>query len=322
MQFGNCHDGQTKLTLGLLEFIQRVSDERVDKKQPMHLLYVGASSVAADAARIAFPDMRQTIFDPASNMKTLMPPGYKREVTIVGSTDKVTRDAKLVAVTNFFLDETCNTLRSKRFVDNELLLFVSDIRLNAMSEEAIVQDMLNQQKWAIDMKCDWFMFKFRIPYDIKLLARYSKNAVTKAGQMFYLSGDLMIQPYAPVGSGELRLIGHKRSNGLRSKYYDVEKLEDLAFAHNHFWRGNAVFEGGVSPYDFAVEKKIMAWFDDDVSKKVKSAIDAYRRTAKKLNAAECALHNPDIRGLLGRRLNSQCKAKATSVRRSGNSVGK
>ena len=73
---------------------------------------------------------------------------------------------------------------------------------------------------------------------------------------------------------------------MRSKYYDVEKLEDLSFAHNYFWRGNAVFEGSVSPYDFAVEKKIMAWFDDAVGKKVKSAIDAYRRTAKKLNAAE------------------------------------
>jgi hypothetical protein len=311
MQLGVCHDGQTKLTLVLLEFVQRVYDNRVDKKRQVHLLYVGASSVAADAVRIAFPDMRQTIYDPASNMRTLMPPGYRKEVKIVTSTDKVTREPKLVAVTDFFTDDTCDALRSNRFIENELLLFVSDIRLDAMSETDIVKDMLNQQKWAVDAKCDWFMFKFRLPYDQKLLARYSS---TKPGNMYYLSGDLMIQPYPPVGSVELRLVGQRRSNGLRSKHYDVGKLEDLLFAHNHFWRGNAVFEGGVSPYDLAVENKILARLDGDARKRVKATIDAQRRSAKKTNAAACALLNPGYRGLLGKRLNSQCREKVRKIR--------
>jgi hypothetical protein len=180
-----------------------------------------------------------------------------------------------------------------------------------MSETDIVKDMLNQQKWAVDAKCDWFMFKFRLPYDQKLLARYSS---TKPGNMYYLSGDLMIQPYPPVGSVELRLVGQRRSNGLRSKHYDVGKLEDLLFAHNHFWRGNAVFEGGVSPYDLAVENKILARLDGDARKRVKATIDAQRRSAKKTNAAACALLNPGYRGLLGKRLNSQCREKVRKIR--------
>lgn len=307
MKLGNCHDGQTKLTLGLLEFLQRACDSNSKKKRKMHLLYVGASSVAANAAMITFPEIRQTNFDPAPNFQQLMPASYRKKALVTNSTASISKTAPIVAITAFFEDDTPKVLRSGgRFAEDEVLLFVSDIRLDDTSETAIVGDMLTQQRWAQELKCDWFMFKFRIPFERELVARYSsKSANTK---MQYLSGDLVIQPYSPVSSAELRLIGKRCGNGLRSKLYDVEKIENLVFAHNIFWRGNAVFEGGVSPYDLAAERKILSRLDG----RAKLAIDAYRKAANKETAAKCALgktkkHKP--KSVLGNMIVANCAKK-------------
>eukprot|EP00873_Tetraselmis_striata_P034020 jgi/Tetstr1/454284/TSEL_041203.t1 len=321
LQFGNCHDGQTKLTLTLLEFIQGAVDSaRVSgaPDAPMHLVYVGASSVAANAARIAFPGIRQTIFDPATNMMTLMPAAYRKAATIADSAATgLTPEPKILAVADFFRDDTAKRLRAQRLRPGETLLFVSDIRNDAKSGDAIASDMLAQQRWARLMKCDRYVLKFRIPFEDRqeVLEKYRRGApatVRSDGKsMHYLGGDLVIQPYSPVGSAELRLVGQRRGNGLRSAVHDIERIEDLVFAHNHFWRGNAVFDGGVSPYDLAVERKVMAWFSSPSRQNaVMKAVDGHRFQARKRTPAECTLRNPGRPGALGKALRATCARRA------------
>ena len=389
IRFGVCHDGQTKLTLTLLEFVQRASDGASKTKKAkanaadrplskpasggaaaapsrssrgavaasareksrelrqgaveaprMHLLYVGASSVAAEAVRIAFPNVRQTIFDPAENMMSLMPGEYRKRAAFYRSAEELNQHDHIAALPVYYTDETPAVLLRKRFLEDETILFASDIRMNATSELDIVADMLNQKKWAVALRSHWYMFKFRIPYGSaevprsSLIAMYNEaqprkaKAVTdksaKAGgsaeeggsadRISYLSGDLMIQPYSPVGSGELRLIGKRSTNGvMRNKKYDLNEIEDLIFAHNYFWRTNAVFQGGVSPYDLAAERKILSWFDSRTAGAVRRAIENYRSMSGKQNAALCALRhktNKKLRpGALGALVKADCAAQ-------------
>lgn len=62
----NCHDGQAKLALMLLEFLAGSVSGAGGRK--FHLVYVGASAPAAEAARLAFPAVKQTIFDPNDDL--------------------------------------------------------------------------------------------------------------------------------------------------------------------------------------------------------------------------------------------------------------
>ena len=298
MQFGNCHDGQTKLILALLEFVQGAVKKF--KNAAMHLVYVGASTPAADAVRIAFPSVRQTIFDPADNMMRLMPPGY-RKVARVTHRIGYHPDDRIVAVRDFFGDETALNIRSTRGIDKagELLLFASDVR-NDNDDESIVEDMLNQQRWARLLKCDRFVMKFRIPFDEsreKSIARYGPPRGFKPDgrTMHYLVGDIYIQAYPPVGSVELRIVG----NGRRRKGYDVSRIEDLMFAHNHFWRPHALFGASYLQYDHAVEKYILENLPGSTRARVELAIAANRKRSGKKTMRDCVRKNKGRPGEVG-----------------------
>jgi len=211
-------------------------------------------------------------------------------------------------------------IQSERIYDKEKILFVSDIRLDN-NERDIIRDMKSQQKWTKELMCEWYMLKFRPPFERdyngniesreSLLNLY--GPLKKTGCLPYISGDLMIQPYAPLGSGELRLIGcrSKRGDPYRVNYYDLNEIEDLTFAHNYFWRGNAIFKGikggAISPYGLAVEKSIIHGLDDKVKSKVLSGIKRTRNRSSKPNVPTCTLNNRAIPGDIGRILQKQCK---------------
>ena len=304
MQLGNCHDGQMKLTLGLLEFVRDAVDyyeSRAPRPVPrMHLVYVGASSVAAHAALLAFPDMRQTIFDPAPNMMDLMPKAYRDKTTVRKTFDGMNREEQLSAFDAYFDDDTPALMIKKRLRADELILYVSDIRIDALTERGVATDMVRQQKWAVDLKCDWYMFKFRPPYSTRDATAdgISAEYYTPPGEehvpdhMYYLLGSLMLQPYAPVGSGELRLIGQRFKNKpFRYVHYSLGRIEDLTFAHNHFWRGNAMFrlKTGelVSAFDVAAEKAIVGNLPEGAREAVSRFITETRSKGGKRTFAEC-----------------------------------
>ena len=298
MQSGNCHDGQTKLTLALLEFVQGAAAKHPGA--PMHLVYVGASSRASDAVRVAFPAVRQTIFDPAVSMIHLMPPGYRQNARVIDKSALIGEHPNdhIVAVRDFFGDETASAIRSARGIDRagELLLFTSDVRASEnATDDSIVKDMIDQQRWALLVRCDRFMFKFRIPYDegrAEAIARYGPPRGFKPDgkSMHYLAGDLFFQAYPSVGSAEMRLVG----TGRRRKAYDISRIEDLAFAHNHFWRAHAMFanqtgagEAGIAPYDRAVEARIIGAIPGSARARVARAIDAGRERSGKQTLQAC-----------------------------------
>jgi hypothetical protein len=307
MQFGNCHDGQTKLTLGLLEFLKKAVDAYGEYIQ-MHLVYVGASSVAAYAAMLAFPQIRQTIFDPAENMEGLMPPVYRENSLVTDKIEDLNKNNANIALKTFFDDNTPGILHQQRFLD-ERILYVSDIRINSENEEGIASDMIMQQEWAESLNCDMYMFKFRLPYTTRFSTAeeisqnfYSPKGTAMnppiehmPGNIFYLSGDLMIQPYPPVGSGELRLIGKRGDDGeLVYTHHDMKQIEDLVFNHNHFWRGNAMFHIAETPetqkgypYDVAVEKYILNYIDDDKRRSVEDFINGSRAGFNKATYKKC-----------------------------------
>lgn len=292
----NCHRGQRKLALTLLDFLARVGAREGD-----HLVYVGASSFAAHAAAAAFPAVRQTLYDPDRNLLDLMPKGL--DATVVPRAGPGDADAHVLAVNGFFSDETVSDKLGGRLRRGERVLFVSDIRLDSEDEGSIRREMLAQQGWALALAADFFMFKFRLPYDSDLtapLAHYGQAArrlgyrgKPAAGRMPYLRGELLLQPYPPAQSGELRLVGS--ASKPRFLAYDVADIEAHVNTFNVFWRSHAAFShagAAVSPYDLAAEAAILGSLPADRRGHAARALGA-------LDVAACGLRSLRKSGLGG-----------------------
>ena len=81
----------------------------------------------------------------------------------------------------------------------ENVIFISDIRRTYASEDLILEDMLDQQRWHELMNPKVSMLKFRLPW--------------RAGETEYLEGEVWTQPYAKARSTETRLVVKGREGG-------------------------------------------------------------------------------------------------------------
>lgn len=80
------------------------------------------------------------------------------------------------------------------------MIFISDIRRTYASEDLILEDMLDQQRWHELMNPKVSMLKFRLPW--------------RAGETEYLEGEVWTQPYAKARSTETRLVVRGREGGI------------------------------------------------------------------------------------------------------------
>jgi hypothetical protein len=202
--------------------------------------------------------------------------------------------------------------------------------------------MIMQQEWAESLNCDMYMFKFRLPYSTQYSTAeeisqnfYSPKGAAMdqpiqhmPGHILYLSGDLMIQPYPPVGSGELRLIGMRGADDeLVYTHHNMKQIEDLVFNHNHFWRGNAMFhfENAENldtqkgyPYDVAVEKYILNYFEDATRRSVEEFINRSRAGFNKATYKKCVSNATKGAppGTLGSQIKQGCGEAPPPINRS------
>lgn len=171
----NCHDGQKKLTMSLLEFLSLAMEKLKCTDKDILVIYAGSSGRASAVALNVFPDIQIALYDPDANTLTQMPPSIKnsnRYMTVYRQTNQVAQNLlewrSLMVFTGkagWFTDQTAEYIRQILFPlsKRKHLLFVSDIREEA-TEEKIVQDMKSQMRWTLVLNADAYMFKFRLPY--------------------------------------------------------------------------------------------------------------------------------------------------------------
>ncbi len=268
MSRSNCHNGQRKLALALLEFIAlAISTLRIDESK-VTVLYPGASGVAAAAAAEVFQHARFVLYDPAPNTLDLMPPASRSKFLILRKRTATVPYGRLILFTEgggLFDDR-----EAAKYAGIENLLFVSDIRMYR-TENRIAKDMCDQQRWVVATKAAGYMLKFRMPYawNKEVEERYSEAASGPGVQRVpaaeaspdcipYLDGKLFLQLYPKQASAELRLIGFPR----RSKYvvrpYHTKEIEDALALFNAVYRGHATFSAyrSTGGYERVVEHRI------------------------------------------------------------------
>ena len=266
----NCHDGQRKLTLGLLEFLVKAMDELKCKPEDVFVVYAGGSSLAASVAISLFPELRISLYDPDDkSVFRMLAPSIKNKIMVYKHRSDLpayqVKFAPLMIFTNnagWFSDQTARYCREKLFPMSErkYLLFVSDIRGDT-DEYDIVTDMRSQMRWTLMLKAAFYMHKFRLPYqneentetiksmydDLHHIKPYFSKITIENPEMknnpnaiLYLSGEPLLQPFGPQRTTELRLIGKTaKNNQFTFRYYDVMKTENQAALFNNLYRGYA-----------------------------------------------------------------------------------
>lgn len=270
----NCHNGQRKLIMALLEFVVGTLKETKSAPEDLVVVYIGASGLASVVASTLFPDVQFILFDPAPNTAALIDPSFK-DITIVRNIDlnkqKVRLNKRVTLFTDaagMFSDSTIAPLRAllAKSSPKRLLAIASDIRMSSENNEGgIVHDMLQQQRWTRELEARAYMFKFRIPYsDVEsMIDRYHSawpGVRRRRGSFPYLAGKLHIQLYPQHSSAELRLIGHTFQ---RHAMYSMGGIEDAMSLYNLVYRGNAVFavskaNGHGQTYEEASETLILS----------------------------------------------------------------
>lgn len=114
----------------------------------------------------------------------------------------------------YFTDKT-----AEKYLDiNSSVLFISDIRSGDSKEgdfdDHIASNMQAQQRWVEIIQPKRALLKFRLPFI--------------AGSTQYLDGTLLLQPWAPEMSAELRL----DTDGTKYKSYDHTEIEQRMYRHN------------------------------------------------------------------------------------------
>jgi hypothetical protein len=263
----NCHNGQRKLAMGLIEF---VCNSVNSPQEPAVIIYAGASASACASVSKLFPHVQIIMFDYARDLardgqlRTRVP-SARVNVTVITTPNRefelrraicVDRD-RLIACTEgagefdddvarFTVDLVSEATPSAK------VLFVSDIRRNDSDEEMIAQDMALQKRWVEIIGCDRFMLKFRMPYKWTqtILDAYGSS---NRGKINYLAGSLYLQLYPPANSAELRLVGSTSD----VKEYDVGRIEDAVNLFNNVYRSHAVFGPGEAKYESVAEDAIL-----------------------------------------------------------------
>ena len=291
----NCHDGQKKLTMSLLEFLSLAMEKLKCTDKDILVIYAGSSGRASAVALNVFPDIQIALYDPDANTLTQMPPSIKnsnRYMTVYRQTNRVAPNLlewrSLMVFTGkagWFTDQTAEYIRQTLFPlsKRKYLLFVSDIREEA-TEEKIVHDMKSQMRWTLILKADAYMFKFRLPYterghlprNIKMMYQDLSHLNRKTGTsqnldtiptnialashpntILYLEGEMFLQIYAPQRTTELRLIGFKNQKKYKLRFYDAAEIENKMAVFNTIFRPYVLYVSNRNTHEEENKKTII-----------------------------------------------------------------
>lgn len=169
----NCHDGQRKLTMALLDFVSTSLLRLRCSPKDVLLVYAGASGLACAVASAVFPGLRMVLYDPAPNTLSHMPVDFAQKTvfrdTYAVHPAQLFPDGKTLAIftarAGWFSDAVAEYCRDVLMPASgaQHMLFTSDVRAD-ISELEIARDMRNQMRWTLLTDCSSYMHKFRIPY--------------------------------------------------------------------------------------------------------------------------------------------------------------
>jgi len=213
------HWGQRKLLLSEIEFLSEFS-------RPGYLIVYAGAAPGRHIPYLSrlFPDVKFALYDPLD---------FKIE-----NTDKIELNQ------TFFKNETATILRKQ----GEPMLFISDIRTadpKIMSleevESNILQDMLRQMEWTIELNAVASMLKFRLPWN--------------EGHTLYLKGKILLPVWGPQTTTECRLV----VTDIRDRHlYDNLQYGEQMFYFNtvtrvQYYEHNVKLAGLDHCYDCAAE---------------------------------------------------------------------
>ena len=221
-----CHWGQVKLLYSEIEFLTIVS-KYVSLKECL-IVYVGAAPGTHDPLLLdMFPDSNWFLIDPA-----------KFDI----------QESNRVKILNgFFTDDTIKD--TLKIANGKKIIFICDMR-SGTTEKPVWENMLSQQKWAIQLDAEFIMLKFRLAYtseetknmdfiydlgDLKnkvIITNEKKNKETQ----LYLRGKIFIQIFQPVHSTETRLITSKIKyiNNKLKKPFEKKDFEKYIFKYYNY----------------------------------------------------------------------------------------
>lgn len=271
----NCHNGQRKLTLSVLEFLAQALKK--DKSEGIKtVVYAGASGLAAVVAAKIFERVRFVLYDKQPNTVDLISKSFS-DVVIHRSKHDVPDTSKRIVVYQEWFDDD----EAFKFSKMKDILFISDVRGDDTSEIEIARDMRAQQRWAVLTGSEAYMFKFRVPYEwsqeieeayndiehleiaAKKIGKKFKSPIKKTSsndgnEIEYLDGEAHIQLYARPKTAELRLIGFKHKNDTyKTRKFNIAEVENKMATFNAFYRSHAMYWYGrhcktfFSPNNFA-----------------------------------------------------------------------
>jgi hypothetical protein len=143
---------------------------------------------------------------------------------------KYVQSGQVVLFKQYFTDESVEDYKYKN------VLFISDIRNRDVSDFNVINDMNMQKNWVLEMRPIKSLLKFRLPYSDQ---DYCKDKLVKTNRciMEYLNGKLLLQPWAPISSTEMRLIVDQYPS---LKSYDCLDVEEKCFYHNYVTRNQPI----------------------------------------------------------------------------------
>ena len=224
----NCHYGQRKLLFTEIEFLSLLAKRFLLR----HVLVVYIGSAAGFHLPIIFdmfPDVSWILIDPAP-FKFLRTHKY------------AVHESKFTIINDFYNDESYNNILNinRKKYKRKHIAFISDIRLQP-TDQSTFRDMLNQQKWLIQLQSCAYMLKFRLPYasfEYKHADyQYTIDYTTPCGmdmppniqhdKILYLGGKIYTQLYPPNRSSESRLIGFRATDQpFAFTYYDALQYDE------------------------------------------------------------------------------------------------
>jgi hypothetical protein len=144
--------------------------------------------------------------------------------------NKYIQSGQIVLFKQYFTNENVEEYKYKN------ILFISDIRNRDTSEFNIINDMIIQKNWITEIKPIKSLVKFRLPYGDQ---EYCNEKLLKSNNciMEYLNGKLLLQPWSPVISTEMRLIVDQYPS---LKNYDCIEVEEKCFYHNYVTRNQPI----------------------------------------------------------------------------------
>lgn len=227
----NLHWGQVKLLYSEIEFLTKVSKD-IELSNCI-VVYIGAAPGDHTCLLLdLFQTMSMLLYDPREfNNKLVDHP----RVTIRTGTN------------GLFSDDSIDEVR--KIANNRKIIFISDIR-REVDEVKILEDMINQQRWAILLDSEYILLKLRMPYltiDEYKYLNYDMSTIqnkviindsnaTNDGLM-YLDGKIYTQIYPKIKSTETRLFVKKdNKNKYNMKYYSIYNYDKALSYYNIYLR--------------------------------------------------------------------------------------